>query len=153
MEKAYVFDVLSKIYVAQDEHEVTAQMYEVCFDMIDVAIDISAIYGCSSQAGGVDEVSEEDLPAIADEGTPPDEYPGSGALVDEEHSFPFDSDSYAVIRLDSKQVLYLREVNKYLALVCLLREDSFKKIGLINYNVLQFKKLIKGLLIFVSLVV
>lgn len=34
-----------------------------------------------------------------------------------------------MIRLNNSTVLYLREVNKYLALVCLLREDSFEKQG------------------------
>jgi len=40
-----------------------------------------------------------------------------------------------VIKLNSGQILYFREVNKYLALVCLIREDSYDKHGkfLINY--------------------
>lgn len=32
------------------------------------------------------------------------------------------------------QVLYLREVNRFLALVCLVKEENFKKHGLIDYN-------------------
>jgi len=48
---------------------------------------------------------------------------------------PFDTDecSYAVIKL-SNGVLYLRPVNASLALVCLIREDSFEKQGIIDYN-------------------
>ena len=41
----------------------------------------------------------------------------------------YDTQSASVIRLNNSTVLYLREVNKYLALVCLLREDSFEKQG------------------------
>lgn len=41
----------------------------------------------------------------------------------------YDTQSSSVIRLNNSTVLYLREVNKYLALVCLLREDSFEKPG------------------------
>ena len=41
----------------------------------------------------------------------------------------YDTQSSSVIRLNNSSVLYLREVNKYLALVCLLREDSFEKPG------------------------
>jgi len=39
-------------------------------------------------------------------------------------------------------VLYLREVNRFLALVCLLREDNFEKHGLIDYNFECFKSAI-----------
>ena len=138
MEKAYLFDVLSKIYVAQDDHEVTSQMYEVCFDMIDVAIDISAIYGCAPVKTLEDDASETD-----DTAGQLGSNPGDADMPLADSSFPFDHESCSIIKLDSKQVLYLREVNKYLALVCLIREDSFNKTGLINYNVMQFKRLIK----------
>ena len=37
-------------------------------------------------------------------------------------------------------VLYLREVNSYLALVCLLRADNLTKRGLIDYNIDCFKR-------------
>jgi Ras-related GTP-binding protein C/D len=45
IEKAFLFDILSKIYVATDSSTVDMQSYELCCDMIDVAIDISSIYG------------------------------------------------------------------------------------------------------------
>lgn len=45
MEKAFLFDVASKIYVATDSAPVDMATYELCCDMIDVTIDISAIYG------------------------------------------------------------------------------------------------------------
>ncbi|TSR63301.1 Ras-related GTP-binding protein C [Bagarius yarrelli] len=45
IEKAFLFDVLSKIYVATDSSPVDMQSYELCCDMIDVVIDISCIYG------------------------------------------------------------------------------------------------------------
>ena len=37
-------------------------------------------------------------------------------------------------------MLYLREVNSYLALVCLLRADNLTKRGLIDYNIDCFKR-------------
>ncbi|KAJ9444810.1 GTP-binding protein gtr2 [Diplonema papillatum] len=98
MEKAYLFDVLSKIYVAQDEG-VTAQMYEVCFDMIDVAIDISAIYGCPQPRAADEESVDGDDAALS----PQDLYKPGGP-EDSGSAFPFDSESCTVIRLDSKQV-------------------------------------------------
>ena len=40
IEKAFLFDVVSKIYVATDSSPVDMQSYELCCDMIDVAIDV-----------------------------------------------------------------------------------------------------------------
>ncbi|KAM8737659.1 ras-related GTP-binding protein D isoform 2-T2 [Acanthopagrus schlegelii] len=47
IEKAFLFDVVSKIYIATDSSPVDMQTYELCCDMIDVVIDISCIYGRS----------------------------------------------------------------------------------------------------------
>ncbi|KAF4081667.1 hypothetical protein AMELA_G00163950 [Ameiurus melas] len=100
IEKVFLFDVLSKIYVATDSSPVDMQSYELCCDMIDVVLDVSCIYGL-----------KED---------------GSGTAYDE--------DSLAIIKLNNTTVLYLKEVTKFLALVCILREESFEKKGLIDYN-------------------
>jgi cbb3-type cytochrome oxidase subunit 3 len=43
----------------------------------------------------------------------------------------FDSQSASTIKLNNGTILYLREVNRYLALVCILREDSFDKQGML----------------------
>lgn len=40
-------------------------------------------------------------------------------------------------------MLYLREVNRFLALVCLLREDVFERQGLIEYNFHCFREAIQ----------
>ena len=45
IEKAFLIDVVSKIYVATDHIYVDMSIYELCSDMIDVVIDISCIYG------------------------------------------------------------------------------------------------------------
>lgn len=45
IEKAFLFDVVSKIYIATDSSPVDMQTYKLCCDMIDVVIDISCIYG------------------------------------------------------------------------------------------------------------
>jgi len=45
IEKAFLFDVVSKIYIATDSSPVDMQTYELCSDMIDVVIDVSSIYG------------------------------------------------------------------------------------------------------------
>jgi Ras-related GTP-binding protein C/D len=45
IEKAFLYDVVSKIYIATDSSPVDMQSYELCCDMIDVVIDVSCIYG------------------------------------------------------------------------------------------------------------
>jgi len=100
LEKSFLIDVVSKIYVATDSSPVDMQTYELCSDMIDVVIDVSCIYGM-----------KEDTDGLA-----------------------YDEKSQSLIKLSNGMVLYLREVNKYLALVCLLRKENFDKHGLLNYN-------------------
>ncbi|KNC54925.1 Ras-like GTP-binding protein D [Thecamonas trahens ATCC 50062] len=45
IEKAFLFDVVPKIYIADDSSPVDMQTYELCSDMIDVVIDVGCIYG------------------------------------------------------------------------------------------------------------
>lgn len=106
IEKAFLFDVVSKIYIATDSNPVDMQTYELCSDMIDVVIDVSCIYGMKENKGD---------------------------------SLAYDSESASTIRLSNGYVLYLREVNKFLALVCLMREESYQQAGLVEYNVACLK--------------
>lgn len=110
IEKAFLFDVVSKIYIATDSSPVDMQSYELCSDMIDVVIDVSCIYG----------------------------------LKDEIEGIAYDEESGSIIKLNNGMVLYLREVNRYLALVCLLREENFSKHGLIAYNFHCFRQAIQA---------
>lgn len=56
----------------------------------------------------------------------------------------FDDQSFSVIKLNNGTALYLREVNKFLALVCILREENLnEKQGVIDYNFQCFKQAIK----------
>ena len=52
----------------------------------------------------------------------------------------FDSMSSSVIKLTGGRALYLKEVNRHLALICILREEALTKQALIDYNVRQLKK-------------
>jgi len=99
MEKAFLIDVMSKIYIATDSSSPDMHIYELCSDMIDVVIDISCIYGNR----------DEDVEAK-------------------------ESETQSIIKIGTDTVLYLREINKYLALVCYMRDDKFDKQGLIDYN-------------------
>jgi len=107
IEKAFLFDVVSKVYIASDSQPVDIQSYELCSDMIDVVIDISCIYG----------TVPEDSEAMA-----------------------VDAKSSCVIQLNNGSLLYLREVDRFLALVCLIQEENFDRQHLIDYNIKLFKE-------------
>merc|ERR1712113_811383 len=110
MEKAYLFDVVSKVYIASDPQPVDLQSYELCSDMIDVVIDVSCIYGLA-----------EDGNSIAS-------------------SIACDAKSSCIIHLHNGTLLYLREVDRCLALVCILREENFDRQYLLDYNIKVFKE-------------
>mmetsp|Transcript_29965 Transcript_29965/g.77340 ORF Transcript_29965/g.77340 Transcript_29965/m.77340 type:complete len:327 (-) Transcript_29965:216-1196(-) len=111
IEKAFLFDLLSKIYVATDSTPVDVQAYELCSDMIDVMMDVSGIYGAKA----------DDAQYI-------------------------DRNSSSVIKLDNNMILYLKEVNSLLVLVCLMKEENYERHGLIDYNVNCFRDSLKEVL-------
>ena len=46
IEKAFVFDLVSKIFIATDSNQTDIlSHYEICSELIDVLIDVSCIYG------------------------------------------------------------------------------------------------------------
>jgi len=52
----------------------------------------------------------------------------------------FDNQSSSLIKLNNGTILYLREVNKFLALVCILREDNFDRQGKLGNEIKFFKE-------------
>mmetsp|Transcript_80260 Transcript_80260/g.186379 ORF Transcript_80260/g.186379 Transcript_80260/m.186379 type:complete len:334 (+) Transcript_80260:67-1068(+) len=110
IEKAYLFDVVSKVYIATDPQPVDLQSYELCSDMIDVVIDVACIYGLA-----------EDGNSIAS-------------------SIERDAKSSCIIHLNNGSLLYLREVDRCLALVCILREENFDRPHLLDHNIKVFKE-------------
>jgi len=89
IEKSFLFDVVSKIYISTDASPVDMASYELCSDMIDVVIDISCIYGMNEEGMGL----------------------------------AYDAKSAAIIKLSNGMVLYLRHINRFLAIVCIMREE------------------------------
>lgn len=125
-----MFDVVSKIYIATDSSPVDMQSYELCCDMIDVVIDVSCIYG------SVEGSSPYSLLTVHLCSPLP-------RLRDDSDGTAYDQHSSSIIRLNNGTILYLREVNRFLALVCLLREDVFERQGLIEYNFHCFREAIQ----------
>ncbi|XP_062413402.1 ras-related GTP-binding protein D-like [Pungitius pungitius] len=65
------------------------------------------------------------------------------SLTDSEAGLPYDEESMAIIHLNNTTVMYLKEVTKFLAIVCFVRNESFERKGLIDYNFHCFKKAIQ----------
>jgi len=163
MEKAYLFDVVSKLYIGTDPGPVDMQSVELCSDMIDVVLDVSGIYGLGPSAGvgngngngsAVIRNSAEPLALTGDnhkDGDDDDDDDNdndngeSKELVDPDSAYDFNSAS--VIRLSNGMVLYLKEVDTMLALVCITRAENFRKKSLINYNIGCLKKALRALVV------
>lgn len=121
IEKAFLFDVMSKIYVATDSSPVDVQSYEICSDYIDVIVDISEIYGCvPCPAVFLSLVVLALTPPSYDRNPPPagatpvqspplspaGTVPGSAGGEED------DREVSSIIRLQNGLVLYLRQINK-----------------------------------------
>jgi Ras-related GTP-binding protein C/D len=196
MEKAYLFDVASKLYISTDSSPVDMQSVELCSDMIDVVLDVSGIYGMGAVSGtknnskkqsqvsslknggengeevfaesldvgmlanelddndGADELESPSLGDGAGEDellgkligqTPPSEEVEDEGATDADAGSAYDSESSSTIHLSNGMVLYLKEVDTMLALVCLTRTENFKKKSLINYNIGCLKKALRAL--------
>lgn len=129
LEKAYLFDTLTKIYIATDSTPVEMDSYELCSDMIDVVLDIECIYGPQSGSmpfgkEGYDESTISGLEVGEVEG-------GNSTTCNSTNS---EVEASSIIKLNNGDVLYMKEINSLLALICMIRGDNFKKHGLIDYN-------------------
>jgi Ras-related GTP-binding protein C/D len=141
-EKAYLFDLMSKIYIATDTSPTDLGSYEICSDYIDVILDITEIYGgqpadlskaiAAQVDGGGHGGHDEEAQAIERTNGPssPDELQESG-----------NGPAESLITMEKKgNYLYLREVNNYLCLICIMGDNSpTDGKALIDYNVTVFQ--------------
>ncbi|KAG1169412.1 hypothetical protein G6F70_008433 [Rhizopus microsporus] len=141
IDKAYLFDTLTKIYIATDSSPVDMQSYELCSDMIDVCIDVECIYG--AQGGSPMNLSLMDSTERYHQEITNGNGIDSESVIEqteEEKPKQYETEASSLIKLDNGDVLYMREVNRLLVLICLLRQDNFEKHGLIDYNFQCFKE-------------
>merc|ERR1711933_13484 len=108
IEKAYIFDVLSKVYIASDAEPVDLKSYELCSDMIDVTIQVIQIYGKPKGHNN-----------MMINGT---------------------CDASCHINLLNGRILFLKEVDNCLAVVCIMKEEHFDKPELLNHNIESFRQ-------------
>jgi Ras-related GTP-binding protein C/D len=65
VDKSYLVDVVTKLYVATDSNPVDVHTYELCSDLVDVVVDVSYIYGVPATADGSVAVPYDDQSAAA----------------------------------------------------------------------------------------
>lgn len=99
IEKAFIFDIASKIYIATDSTSVDSASYELCSDLIDMIVDMTYIYG------------------------------SHGAVP-----------TNAIVKLNNDTAILFREMNGCLSLLCILRQESLGKQGLVHYNIDVFQQ-------------
>merc|ERR1712032_1010271 len=110
MEKAFILDIFSKIYIASDHHPVD-ESYELCGDMLDVVIDTGCIYGQSQDKGCGDS-----------------------------------QNSQCTIMLSNGYLLYLREVDRFLMLACLIKDDAFDRSHFVDHNINLFRNALQRII-------
>ena len=138
IEKAFIFDIVSKIYIATDANLMETDTISLCSDMIDLTVDVSGIYGSHKelkQVGIEDEKDNDgDLQNVSYQPPNPNQN-----LIDANNSFDSESSSFITLQTQSPKqtILALRQVGKNLALVCIMKQPKNK--GLLEYNIKCFK--------------
>ncbi|CAI4063673.1 hypothetical protein SUVZ_07G3930 [Saccharomyces uvarum] len=118
IEKAFLFDVNSKIYVSTDSNPVDIQMYEVCSEFIDVTIDLFDLYKA---------------PVLRN----------SQKNSDENNAINPRNELQNVAQLANGVIIYLRQMIRGLALVAIIRPngtDMESCLTVADYNIDIFKK-------------
>lgn len=115
MQKIYLFDTMSRIYLATDASPTFLRDFEVCSEYVDMIVDAKGIYGWR------------------------------GSALEEGHADSRSSDADAEeaigessITLPGSQNLYMlgREINDYLSLICIMGQGSTPdRRVLIDYNI------------------
>ena len=121
-EKAYLFDVFNKIYLAVDTSPTESpQTYEICSDIIDVVLDMSGIYGDESNIETESYFDDNSTCAI------------KISNVDKEES-------------NSKSILCLKFIDYSLALIAIINEEEYERTNLVDYNVNIFRQAVRSIL-------
>lgn len=138
IEKAFLFDMNSKLYLSTDSSPVDVEIYQVCSDFIDLSMDLDDLYTPHGGRGGSttgDSVSPSPSPMINGQGDNAISDAGTGTLTD--NTAPFRK---SVSTLQNGIVLYMAQMIRGTALVGLLRSEGTQKMILADYNIEVFRQ-------------
>ncbi|KAL9607207.1 MAG: hypothetical protein Q9167_007854 [Letrouitia subvulpina] len=111
-QKVYIFDVMSKVYIASDTSPPDLPSYELCSDFISAIMDLTDMYGW-------DRDPDEETPRLTDIQSQTAE---------------------SMVCFKNDHVVYLRELNAFLALIGVSQEPKFEQErALVDYNVQAFQ--------------
>ena len=110
MQKLYLFDVRSKLYVASDSSPIDMTGYTLCSDYIDTIVDLAEIYNWDRFAQSDEEVGDKDNESIVKAGSPEDK-----RLVQRNGQQKVDEDGSAESYISGVRgcCLYLKEMNRF----------------------------------------
>jgi Ras-related GTP-binding protein C/D len=124
IEKAYLFDTMTKLYLATDSSPVEMAGYELACDMLDMVLDIRFIYGNTLHSLHHSQTHDQD------QTTTPD-------IVKESENDHCETS----IQLNNGLVLHMRHLSPQLALVCYLRGEHLReKRGWMSLNLSEFAR-------------
>lgn len=156
IEKAFLFDINSKIYVATDSSPVDPLTYEVCTDFIDVTLDLDTLYNEPGKSRHLAEYepSEWSNSALAAAtaaaitngnnsaipGSPTSSLTAPPTTTTVSALKPRPRPLKSISRMHNGIVLYLCQMIRGLALVGFIRSETAQKMALIDYNVEIFSQ-------------
>lgn len=117
VEKAFLCDLNSKIYIATDSSPVDPLTYEACMDFIDVTLDLDMLYG-----------------------EPHDFSPQPPDFTDSTATDPANPPPYGRARITSASkmndgiTIYLSQMIRGLGLLCFIRSQTQNQVLLLEYN-------------------
>jgi Ras-related GTP-binding protein C/D len=115
MEKAFLFDVKTRLYIATDHNPVDHQTLTLCADSIDLAVGFDSVYGLTNNSSTTSE-------------------PQTTSSLAEDKSIS------VKVKLGNSMVLYNMQVDRNLVLVCVGRKESWADPWLIDRNMNLFKE-------------
>lgn len=142
IEKAFLFDMNSKLYLSTDSSPVDVEIYQVCSDFIDLSMDLDDLYTPHNPS---ESLSASPAPSPALNGTTNNNETNtgtSGPLTPVLSQEPPPNGSYrkSMSTLQNGVVLYMAQMTKGTALVGLLRSEGTQKMILADYNVEIFRQ-------------
>ncbi|EDK42061.1 GTP-binding protein GTR2 [Lodderomyces elongisporus NRRL YB-4239] len=147
IDKVFLFDVNSKIYVATDSLPVDIQTYEVCAEFIDITIDLDDLYieNESLQEKSTNRARKNNYDDANNTNPNLNRNTNNGEM----------KELKSISHLSNGSILYLKQMIRGLALVALIRNESIgndehelasynatseKSIAIVDYNVNLFKE-------------
>lgn len=130
VEKAFLMDVKTKIYIATDSSPVDPQTYELCSDFIDVTLRIDELYKTREDRKTVERRMRALRRVAAGNNDSTAQDDDEQSVQQQEQPVPLKTMS----KMQNGIALYLSQMVKGLALVGFIRTETVEKTAVLDYN-------------------